>query len=56
MNRIHEVFHTFGFDDYEKQLAPFGKGIMRYPPQNPNGKDANTLVNNNFMKNRRVLK
>ena len=47
-NRLHEIFHTFGFDDFERPGD--GEGIMHYPPQTPNQKDANTLVNNGFLK------
>ena len=47
-NRLHEIFHTFGFDDFERPGD--GEGIMHYPPQTPNQRDANTLVNNGFLK------
>ena len=47
-NRLHEIFHTFGFNDFEKPGD--GDGIMHYPPQTPNQRDANTLVNNGFLK------
>ena len=34
-NRLHEIFHTFGFEDYKKELARKGNGIMKYPPEKP---------------------
>lgn len=47
MNRIHEIFHTFGFKH------PKGKGgedgIMHYPPETPNQNDANCLGNDMFL-------
>ena len=47
MNRIHEIFHTLGFDDFK--LSDKGHGIMNYPPQKPDQKDVNNLVNNDFL-------
>ena len=47
-NRLHEIFHTFGFNDFKK--TGDGDGIMHHPPQTPNQRDANTLVNNGFLK------
>jgi hypothetical protein len=47
MNRVHEIFHTFGFT-HPKGIG--GKeGIMQYPPQKPNQNDANQLINNDFL-------
>ena len=46
-NRLHEIFHTFGFEDFGKTER--GDGIMHYPPQTPNQKDANKLVNNGVL-------
>ena len=47
MNRIHEIFHTLGFSH------PKGKGgkqgIMHYPPQRPNNKDANEISQSKFL-------
>ena len=47
MNRIHEIFHTFGFSH------PKGKGgsngIMKYPPEKPSQSDANQLGNSSFL-------
>ncbi len=47
MNRLHEIFHTFGFSD-----TPGGArhGIMKYPPKNPDKKDALKLSNTSFLK------
>jgi RHS repeat-associated protein len=47
MNRIHEIFHTFGFD----HPAGIGgaQGIMKYPPDKPSQADANHLANGNFL-------
>jgi len=40
-NRKHEAWHTLFFDnDNAKQ------GIGKYPPQNPNQSDINSLINN----------
>ena len=47
-NRLHEIFHTFGFEDFKEPGD--GDGIMHHPPQTPNQKDANKLVNNGFLK------
>ena len=44
MNRLHEIFHTFGFDDEQN-----AKGIMSYPPQNPNDKDVEILMTTPYM-------
>ncbi|MFA6571788.1 MAG: RHS repeat-associated core domain-containing protein [Bacteroidota bacterium] len=42
-NRIHEIFHTFFFDNDDAQ-----SGIGSYKKQDmPNQKDINTLINNN---------
>ena len=47
MNRVHEIFHTFGFT-HPKGIG--GKeGIMQYPPQKPNQNDADQLINNDFL-------
>ena len=54
MNRMHELFHTFGFE-HPGDPTKY-KGIMKYPPQRPNTKDANTLIYNPFMSKRRVMK
>lgn len=47
MNRIHEIFHTFGFSH------PKGKGgsqgIMKYPPQKPTSSDALELSTSTFL-------
>lgn len=45
MNRIHEIFHTLGLDDYPKDKA----GIMNYPPEKPNQKDINSIGNGSFL-------
>ncbi len=45
MNRIHEIFHTLGLDDFPKDKA----GIMNYPPEKPNQKDINSISNGSFL-------
>ena len=46
-NRIHEIFHTFGFEDIKKWKI--GHGIMNIPPKTPNQQDADLLINNGFL-------
>ena len=46
-NRIHEIFHTFGFEDIKKWKI--GHGIMNIPPETPNQQDADLLINNGFL-------
>ena len=41
-NRIHEIFHSFGFRDFKN--GEKGYGIMNYPPLKPNQRDANNLI------------
>ena len=48
MNRIHEIFHTFGFS-HAKGIGG-SHGIMSYPPETPDQLDANELINNNYLK------
>ena len=48
MNKIHEIFHTLGFN-YPKNIGG-GHGIMAYPPSKPDKADANGLIYNNFLK------
>lgn len=47
MNRVHEVFHTFGFS-HPKGTGGSG-GIMKYPPTKPTQADINQLGNNSFL-------
>jgi hypothetical protein len=47
LDMMHEIFHTLGFDDFK--LSDKGHGIMNYPPQKPDQKDVNNLVNNDFL-------
>ncbi len=47
MNRLHEVFHTFGFSH---PVGGSKHGIMKYPPRNPNKKDALELATTTFLK------
>lgn len=47
MNRLHEIFHTFGFVDFNESER--GYGIMNYPPYQPGKEDANSLINNHFL-------
>ena len=47
INRVHEIFHTFGFNDFwwfQKK-----HGIMKYPPSDPDQKDANRLIKRKFL-------
>ena len=37
-NRLHEIFHTFGFE--HPKMKGGSSGIMCYPPRSPNAKDA----------------
>ncbi len=48
MNKIHEIFHTLGFN-HPKNIGG-GHGIMAYPPSKPDKADANELIYNNFLK------
>lgn len=43
MNRIHEIFHTFGLKDGAKN------GIMNYPPKTPNNSDAKKIMDMKFL-------
>ena len=54
MNRIHEIFHTFGLEHSgdPSKLS----GIMKYPPQTPNQQDANNTLYNPYMSERRFYK
>lgn len=36
-NRLHEIFHTFGFE--HPKMKGDSSGIMCYPPRSPNAKD-----------------
>ncbi len=47
MNRIHEIFHTFGFS--HPKGTGGSEGIMKYPPEKPNQSDANQLGNDSFL-------
>lgn len=47
MNRIHELFHTFGLSEPEESKAY--KGIMSYPPRKPNNEDASNIANSSFL-------
>ncbi|HVI48697.1 MAG TPA: DUF6443 domain-containing protein [Chitinophaga sp.] len=53
MNRIHEIFHTFGFN--HPKGAGGNNGIMKYPPEKPNQGDVNQLGNGSFLP-KKVLK
>ena len=48
MNKIHEIFHTLGFN-HPKNIGG-GHGIMAYTPSKPDQADANELIYNNFLK------
>lgn len=47
MNRIHEIFHTFGFS--HPKGSGGSQGIMKYPPSNPTKEDALELSNTDFL-------
>lgn len=47
MNRIHEIFHTFGFQ-HPKGLGG-SQGIMKYPPSEPTKADALELSTTKFL-------
>lgn len=47
INRLHEIFHTFGFVDFNESER--GYGIMNYPPYQPGKEDANSLINYHFL-------
>lgn len=47
MYLLHEIFHTLGLEDIKN--ADNGKGIMVYPPQNPNDEDMIELMNNTIL-------
>lgn len=47
MYLLHEIFHTLGLEDIKD--ADNGKGIMAYPPQNPNDEDMIELMNNTIL-------
>jgi RHS repeat-associated protein len=47
MNRVHEIFHTLGFD--HPKGTGGNNGIMRYPPEKPNQNDANQIGNSTFL-------
>ena len=44
MNRVHEIFHTFGFSDDESGNGT-QHGIMHYPPLDPDDDDISILMN-----------
>ena len=46
-NRIHEIFHTFGFSHPKGSGGP--QGIMTYPPSKPSSKDALELMTTPFL-------
>lgn len=46
LNRIHEIFHTFGMKHSDRGNSD---GIHRYPPAKPNNKDMNRLMKNKKM-------
>ncbi len=47
MNRIHEIFHTFGFTHPRGEGGT--SGIMKYPPEKPNQADANQFGKGAFL-------
>lgn len=46
MNRVHEIFHTFGFSHPKGGGA---QGIMNYPPKDLSKKDVNEVANSKFL-------
>jgi len=47
INRIHEIFHTFGFE-HAKDVGG-AQGVMKYPPDKPTQTDINQLANSTFL-------
>jgi len=47
MNRIHEIFHTFGFS--HPKGTGGSEGIMKYPPTKPSQKEVNAISTNPFL-------
>jgi hypothetical protein len=47
MNKVHEIFHTFGFKHPKKVGS--AHGIMSYPPQKPDQIDFNEIGNSTFL-------
>jgi hypothetical protein len=47
MNRVHEIFHTLGFDHPKTKGG--SQGIMKYPPDKPTQTDINQIGNNSFL-------
>lgn len=45
---IHEIFHTFGFEDAVKTGR--NNGIMNYPPEQPNEEDSQEIANSQYLK------
>ena len=45
---IHEIFHTFGFEDATKTGRK--NGIMNYPPEKPNKEDSQEIADSVFLK------
>ena len=48
MNKVHEVFHTFGMS-HPRGTGGQNGGIMKYPPEKPNQNDINFIGNGSFM-------
>lgn len=46
-NRLHEIFHTFGFTHPKGEGG--NNGIMAYPPEKVNQADANQVGNSSFL-------
>ncbi|WP_123912808.1 hypothetical protein [Chryseobacterium pennipullorum] len=47
INKVHEIFHTLGMSHPKTKGG--NNGIMKYPPEKPNQKDANTVGNGAFL-------
>jgi len=45
---IHEIFHTFGFEDAVRTGR--NNGIMNYPPEQPNEEDSQEIANSQYLK------
>ena len=46
MNRLHEIFHSFGL---EHKKGGASQGILKYPPGKPSKKDALSLSKTPFL-------
>ena len=47
MNRIHEIFHIFGFSHPKRKGGT--QSIMKYPPKVVSQQDINEIANSKFL-------